>query len=200
MDDAHLLSEARRRLPAARTALQQCIGDIPAASGGTWASSGVSDRPGRLALTVIDGRDQAITDSRRLDHLMKLMAARCRRSESLTRQLTEVVDICDRWAPTERRKAALEANLRDAAEGKGDDGCISCARTRDHRGAPVYAEQHPGLKICKSCYDTLRRVRARDRFINAELVPLSVLNWRQRHPGKNLSDAVLDRLLIGQDA
>jgi hypothetical protein len=129
------------------------------ASGGSGGTSGVSDRTGRLALAVIAGQDQALTDSRRLDHLMLLMAARCRRGQPLTRQLSEVIDICDRWAPTERRRRALDANLRAAADdllNKHDDhgNCESCKRVPGEYGEP----HRRGL--CKTCARHLDRVMA----------------------------------------
>lgn len=193
---ADLLSEARRRLPAARDALAAATGDIPPA-GGSGGGSGTSDRTGRLALAIIDGTDNAVTDSSYLDRLEKICIARCKAGQDIDHQLRQILDICDRWAPDPRRKAALDANLRAAAEGKGDDGCNSHARVKDHKGVPRYEERHPGLAVCQTCHRDLRRVRARDRYADAVMVPLVVVQWRERHPGKNLSDAILDRLLAG---
>lgn len=161
MDDATLLADARRRLPAAREALRRAVGDMPA-SGGSGGTSGPCINGGptaRLALALIDGQDQAITDSRRLDHLVMLMAARCRRGQPLTRQLSEVIDICDRWAPSERRRRALDANLRAAADdllNKHDDhgNCDSCKRVPGAWGEP----HRQGL--CKTCARHLDRVHA----------------------------------------
>jgi hypothetical protein len=196
VDEVTMLSEARRRLPAARTALAVAIGDMPC-SGASQGGSGTSDRTGRIALGVIDGVDQAWTDSRELDRLERIIIAKCNDGLSWTYLLPRVLDIVDRWAPTGTRRRAIESNLRDAADGKGDDGCHSCARVKDSKGHPLYSEQHPGLTICKSCYDMLKRVRVHDKYQDAELVPIVVLEWRQRHAGKNVSVTILERLLTG---
>jgi hypothetical protein len=141
------------------------------------------------------GSDQAWTDWHTLDRIERAIIDRCRNDQPIGRQLAQLVDIVDRWAPTPRRRQALDTGLRAAAEGKGDDGCHSCARVKDSRGLPLYSDQHPGLVICKSCYDMLRRVRAHDRYVEAELVPVVVIEWQQRHAGKNVSPTILERLL-----
>lgn len=194
--DVEMLGEARRRLPEARRKLAECLPDMPAAGGG--GGSGTSDRTGRIAVAVMEaGSDQAWTDWHALDRIELVIIARCRTSQSITRPLSQLLDIVDRWAPTNKRRQALDTGLRAAAEGKGDDGCHSCARVKDSRGLPLYSDQHPGLVICKSCYDMLRRVRAHDRYVEAELVPVVVIEWQQRHAGKNVSPTILERLLSG---
>jgi hypothetical protein len=189
-----MLGEARRRLPEARRKLAECLPDMPAAGGG--GGSGTSDRTGRIAVAVMEaGSDQAWTDWHALDRIELAIIARCRTNQSISRPLSQLLDIVDRWAPTQKRRQALDTGLRAAAEGKGDDGCHSCARVKDSRGLPLYSDQHPGLVICKSCYDMLRRVRAHDRYVDAELVPVVVIEWQQRHAGKNVSPTILERLL-----
>lgn len=192
--DVEMLGELNRRLPTARAKLQECLPDMPAAGGG--GGSGTSDRTGRIAVAVMEaGSDQAWTDWHALDRIELAIIARCRTSQSISRPLSQLLDIVDRWAPTNKRRQALDTGLRAAAEGKGDDGCHSCARVKDSRGLPLYSDQHPGLVICKSCYDMLRRVRAHDRYVDAELVPVVVIEWQQRHAGKNVSPTILERLL-----
>lgn len=192
--DVEMLGEARRRLPEARRKLAECLPDMPAAGGG--GGSGTSDRTGRIAVAVMEaGSDQAWTDWHALDRIELVIIQRCRTDQSIGRQLAQLLDIVDRWAPTQKRRQALDTGLRAAAEGKGDDGCHSCARVKDSRGLPLYSDQHPGLVICKSCYDMLRRVRAHDRYVDAELVPVVVIEWQQRHAGKNVSPTILERLL-----
>jgi len=192
--DVEMLGEARRRLPEARRKLAECLPDMPAAGGG--GGSGTSDRTGRIAVAVMEaGSDQAWTDWHALDRIERAIIQRCRTDQSIGRQLAQLLDIVDRWAPTQKRRQALDTGLRAAAEGKGDDGCHSCARVKDSRGLPLYSDQHPGLVICKSCYDMLRRVRAHDRYVEAELVPVVVIEWQQRHAGKNVSPTILERLL-----
>ncbi len=191
-----MLGEARRRLTEARRKLAECLPDMPAAGGG--GGSGTSDRTGRIAVAVMEaGSDQAWTDWHNIDRIERAIIERCRHDQSIGRQLAQLLDIVDRWAPTQKRRQALDTGLRAAAEGKGDDGCHSCARVKDSRGLPLYSDQHPGLVICKSCYDMLRRVRAHDRYVEAELVPVVVIEWQQRHAGKNVSPTILERLLSG---
>jgi len=192
--DVEMLGEARRRLPEARRKLAECLPDMPAAGGG--GGSGTSDRTGRIAVALLEaGNDQAWTDWHALDRIELVIIARCRNDQSIGRQLEQLLDIVDRWAPTQQRRRALEDGLRAARAGKGDDGCLSCARVKDSRGLPLYSDQHPGLTICKSCHDMLKRVRAHDRYVEAELVPIVVLEWKQRHAGKNVSPTILERLL-----
>jgi len=157
-DTADLLTEAARRLPAARKALDAATGDIPPA-GGSGGGSGTSDRTGRLALAVIDGTDTAVLDSRRLDALERVCIARCKAGQDIAAQLRQVLDICDRWAPDPRRKAALDANLRAAADdmlNRHDDqgNCTSCKRVPGAWGEP----HRRGL--CKTCSRHLDRVHA----------------------------------------
>ena len=192
--DVEMLGELNRRLPTARRKLQECLPDMPASGGG--GGSGTSDRTGRIAVAVMEaGSDQAWTDWHTIDRIERTIIDRCRHDQPIGRQLAQLLDIVDRWAPTNKRRQALDTGLRAAAEGKGDDGCHSCARVKDSRGLPLYSDQHPGLVICKSCYDMLRRVRAHDRYVEAELVPVVVIEWQQRHAGKNVSPTILERLL-----
>jgi len=153
-----------------------------------------SDRTGRLACSYC--ADPKMADPARHD-LEQLNAAvhAIRNHTANGRHYIDFIDIVDRWAPTEQRRTKIEDGLRAAAEGKGEDGCTSCARVKDSRGYPLHNPQHPGLTICQSCHATLKRVRAHDRYVDAELVPIVVLEWRQRHAGKQVSEAILDRLL-----
>ena len=202
MDDAERLHDLRRRLPAARTALLSAIGDMPAngAQDGSQTAGGASDRTGRLALGIIEGADGALNEWRDLDRHELTAIHRLRNGHPITRELAWIVDIVDRWAPTPERRLKLHANLADAADGLGADGCTSCARLRDHQNRPVYSEQHPGLKVCQSCHTDLNRARVHQRHRTAVLVPVAVIQWRQRHPGRNLSEETLTRILGGRDA
>ena len=142
-----MLSEAHRRLPAALKAIEDAIGDLPC-SGSAQGGSGTSDRTGRIAIGIIDGVDQAWTDSVELDRLERIIINKCRNQQSWTYLLPRILDIIDRWAPTDTRRRAIEANLRDAADGKGDDGCHSCAMKSQSGGsmrAPMSAAcRNPG--------------------------------------------------------
>lgn len=158
--DAALLSEAAQRLPNARKAMLAATGDMPSRGGCEGVSGGGTGEWGPTVTIAMNlGADEAVRDSRRLDKLMLLMAARCRRSQPITQQLAEVVDICDRWAPTPRRRQALDANLRAAADdllNRHDDhgNCRSCKRVPGAWGEP----HRQGL--CKTCARHLDRVHA----------------------------------------
>ena len=158
-DNTWMLFDIADRLPAARQALDRCTGTIPAAGGGTGASSGVSDRTGRLALCIIDGMDQAIVDSRLLDTLERTTIARLKNGDPIGHQLAAILDIVDRWAPAEKRRRALEQNLRAASDdllNRHDDhgNCDSCKRVPGAWGEP----HRRGL--CKTCARHLDRVTA----------------------------------------
>lgn len=160
--DADLLSDARRRLPAARKALQAALGDLPSRNGAEGVSGGGTGEWGptvTIALTL--AQDEAVRDSRRLDKLMLLMAARCRHAQPITQQLSEVIDICDRWAPTAKRKTALEDNLRAAANDQLNtvkhNDCQSCIRA----GAREPARTE-GSRLCRWCEDWVRALNDPD--------------------------------------
>lgn len=152
----HLLAELAARLPPTRRALAQAIGDIPA-SGGSGTSSGISDRTGRLALGLIEGIDAAILDSERLNALERQCIVRLHNDQRIEHLLAQIVDICDRWAPTQRRKSKIDENLRAAADdllNRHDDSgnCDSCKRVPGAWGAP----HRKGL--CKTCARHLDRI------------------------------------------
>lgn len=156
--DADLLSDARRRLPQARKNLQAALGDMPSRGGAEGVSGGGTGEWGpTVTIALALGRDEAVRDSRRLDTLMLFMAARCRRTQSITNQLAEVIDICDRWAPTARRRQAIDTNLRAAADdllNRHDDhgNCRSCTRVKG-----VWGEPHR-QGLCKTCARHLDRI------------------------------------------
>lgn len=148
------MAEVRRRLPGARQAMIAALGTIPAA-GGSGGSSGPSDRTGRLACAYLANPD--IDPARRdLDTLtMILYRARARRHFT-NGEIAAMLDLCDRWAPTPRRKAKLDDNLRAAAGdllNATDDhhNCRSCKRVPGAWGEP----HKNGL--CKNCDRWLQR-------------------------------------------
>lgn len=195
MDDADLLSEARRRLPAARTAIHRHIGNIPAAGGGTRAS-GTSDRTGSIACklaTAIDA-DQAWRDDAELDRLELQAIARLQAGTSITRTLQDILRIVDRWAPDPKRKQVLEDGLRAAANDdlnyRGDiNNCDSCRRDPGSYGEPF----RRGL--CVNCYRRVARiVELYDVDITMPPVDLVRL-FRER--GK-VTDHDIHRVMAGQ--
>jgi hypothetical protein len=193
MDEITMLSEARRRLPAARTALQAATGDMPC-SGTSQGGSGTSDRTGRLAIGIIDGIDIAINDTRRLDHLERIIIARCKTGQPWAQELAQVMDIVDRWAPTPHRRRKLDDNLRAAADdllNKTEDhhNCRSCKRDPGS-----YGEPH-ARGMCKSCDRWLQRVLALyDVTIDMPPVALLVI---ARERGK-VTDHDIHNTMTGQ--
>jgi hypothetical protein len=128
-------------------------------SGTSQGGSGTSDRTGRIALGIIDGVDQAWTDSRELDRLERIIIAKCNNGQSWTYLLPRVLDIVDRWAPTDTRRRKLHANLRSASDdllNKSDDhgNCVSCKRVPGAWGEP----HRQGM--CKTCGRYLDRIHA----------------------------------------
>ena len=154
--DVEMLGEARRRLPEARRNLAECLPDMPAAGGG--GGSGTSDRTGRIAVAVMEaGSDQAWTDWHNIDRIERAIIERCRHDQQIGRQLAQLLDIVDRWAPTPRRRQALERNQRDAANdllNRHDDhgNCTSCKQVPGAYGTPH------ARGLCKTCDRWLQRV------------------------------------------
>jgi len=193
VDDLTMLAEARRRLPAARTALAAAIGDMPC-SGTSQGGSGTSDRTGRIALGIIDGVDQAWTDSRELDRLERIIISKCNAGTSWTYLLPRVLDIIDRWAPTPSRKRKLDDNLRAAASdllNKSEDhgNCRSCARDPKSYTDPF----RRGL--CVNCYRRVERIN--ELYVEpVELPPVNlVILFRER--GK-VTDRDIHNAMTGQ--
>lgn len=159
MDDlAAKLADVNQRRPLARSKMIDALGTIPAAGSGTGAVSGVSDRTGRLACAYLANTS---TDTARqdLDRLTDIEWTNKTKGGISRKQLEVLVDICDRWAPTERRRRALDTNLRAAADdllNKHDDhgNCDSCKRVPGAWGEP----HRQGL--CKTCARHLDRVHA----------------------------------------
>ena len=193
MDEVTMLDEARRRLPAARSALQAATGDMPC-SGTSQGGSGTSDRTGRLAIGIIDGIDLAVNDTRRLDHLERIIIARCKTGQPWAQELAQVMDIVDRWAPAPSRKRKLDDNLRAAADdllNKTEDAhnCRSCKRDPGS-----YGEPH-ARGMCKSCDRWLQRVLALyDVTIDMPPVALLVI---ARERGK-VTDHDIHNTMTGQ--
>jgi len=178
-DNTWMLFDIADRLPAARQALDRCTGTIPAAGGGTGASSGVSDRTGRLALCIIDGMDQAIVDSRLLDALERTTIARLNAGDPIGHQLAAILDIVDRWAPAEKRKRALEQNLRDAADDMVDRADWNkCHSHRRVQGVAPPETRRPGGKLCRWCEDWVRALTDPngDWQLDIDMPPLDMVN------------------------
>ncbi len=195
LDDLRALAP---RIPKARAAADAALPGYGTHSDGP--GSGHGDRTVTLALKETMANDRAVHDLHRLSILApNNSTARLERFHhagcTITRQVSELHDIVTRWAPTER----MVEGLRGETLGKGDDGCVSCAKVNDSLGRPLYSERHPGLKVCQRCHRDLKRVRARAKFEQAEVVPACVLRWRERHPAETrLTEDILDGLLSGR--
>jgi hypothetical protein len=173
-----MLSEARRRLPAARTALAIAIGDMPC-SGTSQGGSGTSDRTGRIALGVIDGVDTAWTDSRELDRLERIIIAKCNNGLSWTYLLPRVLDIVDRWAPSDSRRRKLHANLRSASDDLlGQADWNKCQSHRRVDGVAPPDTRRQGGKLCRWCEDWVRALTDPDGdwALDIDMPPLEMVN------------------------
>ncbi len=183
MTDPHI-TEALTRLPQAVQALQQATGDIPPA-GGTGATTGPSDRTGRLATThLTDPRtDPARSD---LEHLDRMLA------KPHPRHLPHIADIINRWAPNRTRKAAIDANNRAAANDdlnrRGDpNNCPSCARIN------TWGDIH-ARGLCRRCDHTLTRIT--DLYdTQLDMPPRDLL---ERTQGRKITNGDIHNTMHGQ--
>jgi hypothetical protein len=154
--DAEMLEEVRRRLPMARAKLAEALPDMPTSGGG--GGSGTSDRTGGIATAIMDNaNDQAWADWHDLERIERIIIERCRTGQTITRPLAQLLDIVNRWAPTDKRRRALEANQRDAANDllnrHNDQGnCTSCKQVPGAYGTPH------SRGLCKTCDRWLQRV------------------------------------------
>jgi len=148
----------RDRLALALKALSDATGDMPC-TGTTGGGSGTSDRTGSIALRVIEGVDTAWADTHRLNILLESMIRKMRTGQSVRRQIDELNDIINRWAPTDNQRRAITANLQAAANdllNRHDDhgNCVSCARDPKSFGEPF----RRGL--CVNCYRRIEHINA----------------------------------------
>jgi len=146
----------RDRLAQALKALSDATGDMPC-TGTTGGGSGTSDRTGSIALRVIEGVDTAWADTQRLNTLLETMIRKMRAGQSVRRQLDELNDIINRWAPTDNQRRAITANLQAAANdllNRHDDhgNCTSCKQVPGAYGTPH------ARGLCKTCDRWLQRV------------------------------------------
>ncbi len=191
--DVEMLGEARRRLPEARRKLQECLPDMPAAGGG--GGSGTSDRTGRIAVAVMEaGSDQAWTDWHTLDRIERAIIDRCRNDQPIGRQLAQLLDIVDRWAPTPRRRQALERNQRDAANdllNRHDDhgNCTSCKQVPGAYGTPH------ARGLCKTCDRWLQRILA-SYAVDIDMPPRRLVELG--HAKGKITDHDINAVMHGQ--
>ncbi len=151
-----MTTKDRDRLAQALKALSDATGDMPC-TGTTGGGSGTSDRTGSIALRVIEGVDTAWADTHRLNILLESMIRKMRTGQSVRRQIDELNDIINRWAPTDNQRRAITANLQAAANdllNRHDDhgNCTSCKQVPGAYGTPH------ARGLCKTCDRWLQRV------------------------------------------
>ena len=151
-----MTTKDRDRLAQALKALSDATGDMPC-TGTTGGGSGTSDRTGSIALRVIEGVDTAWADTQRLNILLESMIRKMRTGQSVRRQIDELNDIINRWAPTDNQRRAITANLQAAANdllNRHDDhgNCTSCKQVPGAYGTPH------ARGLCKTCDRWLQRV------------------------------------------
>lgn len=155
MNTADMLSDVRRRLPAARNAILCAVGDMPSRGGSEGVSGGGTGEWGPTVTIAMNcHRDQAYKD---LGRLTELEWANRTQGGLTSHQLEQLFDLCNRWAPDGKRRQVLEDGLRAAANDelnyRGDtNNCRSCARVPGQWGDP----HRQGL--CKRCDHTLARI------------------------------------------
>ena len=151
-----MTTKDRDRLAQALKALSDATGDMPC-TGTTGGGSGTSDRTGSIALRVIEGVDTAWADTQRLNTLLETMIRKMRTGQSVRRQIDELNDIINRWAPTDNQRRAITVNLQAAANdllNRHDDhgNCTSCKQVPGAYGTPH------ARGLCKTCDRWLQRV------------------------------------------
>ena len=151
-----MTTKDRDRLAQALKALSDPTGDMPC-TGTTGGGSGTSDRTGSIALRVIEGVDTAWADTHRLNILLESMIRKMRTGQSVRRQIDELNDIINRWAPTDNQRRAITVNLQAAANdllNRHDDhgNCTSCKQVPGAYGTPH------ARGLCKTCDRWLQRV------------------------------------------
>ena len=151
-----MTTKDRDRLAQALKALSDATGDMPC-TGTTGGGSGTSDRTGSIALRVIEGVDTAWADTHRLNILLESMIRKMRTGQSVRRQIDELNDIINRWAPTDNQRRAIPVNLQAAANdllNRHDDhgNCTSCKQVPGAYGTPH------ARGLCKTCDRWLQRV------------------------------------------
>ena len=151
-----MTTKDRDRLAQALKALSDATGDMPC-TGTTGGGSGTSDRTGSIALRVIEGVDTAWADTHRLNILLESMIRKMRTGQSVRRQIDELNDIINRWAPTDNQRRAITVNLQAAANdllNRHDDhgNCTSCKQVPGAYGTPH------ARGLCKTCDRWLQRV------------------------------------------
>ena len=162
MDDADLLSDLARRLPAAREAIDRHIGNIPSAAGSTRAS-GTSDRTGSMACKLLSSVDADVAwrDDKELDRLERIVIHQARTGQAITRTLDSMLVIVNRWNPEPKRKRMLDEGLRAASDDRLNVTTHNNCQSHLRIGA-IVAARTEGSRLCRWCEDWVRALNDPD--------------------------------------
>ena len=188
-----MTTKDRDRLAQALKALSDATGDMPC-TGTTGGGSGTSDRTGSIALRVIEGVDTAWADTHRLNILLESMIRKMRTGQSVRRQIDELNDIINRWAPTDNQRRAITANLQAAANdllNRHDDhgNCTSCKQVPGAYGTPH------ARGLCKTCDRWLQRVLA-SYAVDIDMPPRRLVELG--HAKGKITDHDINAVMHGQ--
>ena len=183
----------RDRLALALKALSDATGDMPC-TGTTGGGSGTSDRTGSIALRVIEGVDTAWADTHRLNILLESMIRKMRTGQSVRRQIDELNDIINRWAPTDNQRRAITVNLQAAANdllNRHDDhgNCTSCKQVPGAYGTPH------ARGLCKTCDRWLQRILA-SYAVDIDMPPRRLVELG--HAKGKITDHDINAVMHGQ--
>ena len=188
-----MTTKDRDRLAQALKALSDATGDMPC-TGTTGGGSGTSDRTGSIALRVIEGVDTAWADTQRLNTLLETMIRKMRTGQSVRRQIDELNDIINRWAPTDNQRRAITANLQAAANdllNRHDDhgNCTSCKQVPGAYGTPH------ARGLCKTCDRWLQRILA-SYAVDIDMPPRRLVELG--HAKGKITDHDINAVMHGQ--
>lgn len=193
------LDDLRKLAPRVPRARQRMIDNLPGyPSAGDVSSRNIDTEGGRtaaLALRATMSTDPAVRDLARLDRLCPDGTTRQlerfhEAGAKITKAVSELHELCNRWAPTEQ----MVDGLRGETLGKGDTGCRSCRRYKPD-GRPTWSEVH-GHGLCRFCLRALARVAGLYEW-DQDLPPLGVVEWHHQ-TGKYLRDEVIHRVMHGK--
>ena len=188
-----MTTKDRGRLAQALKALSDATGDMPC-TGTTGGGSGTSDRTGSIALRVIEGVDTAWADTHRLNILLESMIRKMRTGQSVRRQIDELNDIINRWAPTDNQRRAITVNLQAAANdllNRHDDhgNCTSCKQVPGAYGTPH------ARGLCKTCDRWLQRILA-SYAVDIDMPPRRLVELG--HAKGKITDHDINAVMHGQ--
>lgn len=188
-----MTTKDRDRLAQALKALSDATGDMPC-TGTTGGGSGTSDRTGSIALRVIEGVDTAWADTHRLNILLESMIRKMRTGQSVRRQIDELNDIINRWAPTDNQRRAITVNLQAAANdllNRHDDhgNCTSCKQVPGAYGTPH------ARGLCKTCDRWLQRILA-SYAVDIDMPPRRLVELG--HAKGKITDHDINAVMHGQ--